>query len=152
MFVELAKATSAEEVYQAALDLMRKVLNPERALVFYGYDKDDTLAVRCGMGLDISNVYLTGEISLSILQETLEAGEPRVLVDAQEDPRFGDRTSTLLSGIRSVLSCPIKEKGEPVGLLYVDNRLQKGVFKDEHVQWINTLADQVVQRLGQIIA
>jgi GAF domain-containing protein len=147
---ELAQANTAEAVYQTTLDLMRKELNPERALVFYGYDQDDSLTARAGIGIDITSVYLTGEISLSILQETLEAGEPRVLVDAQEDPRFGDRTSTLLSGIRSVLCCPMRDAQGIVGLLYVDNRLQKGVFKEDHLKWISGLADAVVARVASL--
>ena len=107
---EIATAKSADEALQATLQAILETLKPERALVLYGYDQEDLLRARFAHGLDVNSVYTTGEVSLGILQEVLDGGQPKILVDAMTDPRYGERTSTVLSGIRSVICCPLNNR------------------------------------------
>ena len=133
----LALVQTSEKLFQKAVQLMVERWKPERALVFHGYDKDDMMVPRAAHGLDPASVYTAGDISLGILQEVIDAGQPKMLVDAMQDPRFGDRTSTLLSGIRSVMACPLMdEAGNPIGILYADSRVQVAAFKKVYLAWM----------------
>ena len=144
---QLQGAATAAEVYRRALELILERLKPERALVLYGYDEQDQLKPQAGHNLDPATVLLAGDVSLGILQDALDAGEPKMLVDAMQDPRFGDRTSAVLSGIRSVLSCPI---GDNEGLIYLDSRIQTAAFKQTDLPWLADLSKAMQDRLSQL--
>lgn len=147
---QFANATSALEAYQLTLDLVDQQFNPERILIFYGYDQEDLLVPQVGKGIDKSSVYTTGEISLGLLQEVLVGGQPQLLVDAMEDPKFTQRTSGVLSGIRSVICSPIMDAdGNPMGLVYADHRIQKAAFKKDHLPWIENLAKELGEKLQE---
>jgi len=147
----LAQANTINEVYQAGLNLVLERLKPERALIFYGYDAQDQLVAQVGHNLDPKTVLDMGDVSLAILQDAMDAGEAKMLVDAMQDPRFGERTSAVLSGIRSVLSCPLRGSGGDVeGLIYLDSRIQSAAFKQADLPWLNQLAQAMEQRLAQL--
>ncbi len=146
----LTTAASAEEVYQRGLDLIVERLKPERALILYGYDEADQLKPQAGHNLDPATVLVLGDVSLGILQDGLEAGEAKMMVDALQDPRFGERTSAVLSGIRSVLSCPLRGKdGDIEGLIYLDSRIQTAAFKQGDLPWLSELAQAMEQGLAR---
>lgn len=148
---QLTQANSAVEVYQAALNLVLERLKPERALIFYGYDEHDQLKAQVGHNLDPRTVLDMGDVSLAILQDAMEAGEAKMLVDAMQDPRFGERTSAVLSGIRSVLSCPIRgDSGDIEGLIYMDSRIQTAAFKQADLPWLNELSQKIQARLSAV--
>ena len=145
---QIANAKTVDEAFQATLQAILETLKPERALVLYGYDKEDLLEAKVAHGLDVNAVYTTGEVSLGILQEVLDGGEPKILVDAMSDPRFGERTSTVLSGIRSVICCPMMDaEGSPVGLLYADSRVQVAAFRQAHLSWFKEVAAELQTKL-----
>lgn len=144
----LNAASNQDEVCKIALDLVVERLKPERALIFFGYDASDQLLPQVGHNLDPRTVLDMGDVSLGILQDAMEAGEAKMLVDAMKDPRFGERTSAVLSGIRSVLSCPVRDaSGEIEGLIYLDSRIQSAAFKQADLPWLNELAEAMQQRL-----
>ena len=77
------RANTAAEVYQAGLNLVLERLKPERALIFYGYDEKDQLSAQVGHNLDPRTVLDMGDVSLGILQDAMEAGEAKMLVEAR---------------------------------------------------------------------
>lgn len=112
-------------------------LGAERALVVYeGHGLAHGLEAGPAM-------WLTGEISTSVLASLLEEREPMVLVDAANDDRTRDQTSVVLSSLRSVLFVPLPNSaGRMGGFFYADNRQKAGVFTDQHLdkalQWLQT--------------
>jgi transcriptional regulator with GAF, ATPase, and Fis domain len=80
-------------------------------------------------------------ISRSIARKVLESGEPVVAVNAVEDERFRDIQSISVLGLRSVLCLPFRLKDHVRGVLYIDNRLQKGVFSRHDLRMLEALAD-----------
>jgi hypothetical protein len=145
------QAQTAEDVFAAGLGLVVETLKPERALIFFGYDENEQLLPRLGHNLDPASVLVAGDVSIAILQDALDAGEPKMLVDAMQDPRFGERTSAVLSGIRSVLSAPLRNAaGENEGLIYLDSRIQKAAFKQSDLPWLAELAAAMQARLAAL--
>jgi transcriptional regulator with GAF, ATPase, and Fis domain len=80
-------------------------------------------------------------ISRSIARRVLESAEPVVAVNAVEDERFKDIQSISVLGLRSVLCLPFRMRDRVRGVLYIDNRLQKGVFSRNDVRMLEALAD-----------
>ncbi len=79
--------------------------------------------------------------SASIVRRVMETGDPVVTANAVEDPRFADQLSINAIRARSVLCLPFRLRGKVLGAVYVDNRLQKGIFGDAEVSTLLSLAD-----------
>ncbi|MHC4473943.1 MAG: sigma 54-interacting transcriptional regulator [Planctomycetota bacterium] len=81
-------------------------------------------------------------ISRTIAEKVLATGETLLAVNALEDERFKEIHSISAMGLRSVLCLPLSSKGKVTGALYIDNRLQKGVFAPEHLRMLEALGAQ----------
>ena len=79
--------------------------------------------------------------SASIVKRVMETGEAVVTANAVEDVRFSEETSVNAIRARSVLCLPFRIRGETVGAVYVDNRLQKGAFGEAEVHTLTSLCD-----------
>jgi len=80
------------------------------------------------------------EISLTIAHEVAVNGVLVVTSNAQEDERFSSRYSVIFLRLRSVLCVPLSVKGNIIGVIYVDNRLFKGVFTLPDLELLTAIA------------
>jgi len=81
-------------------------------------------------------------LSMGIAKRVVEKRRPLLSVDAGRDDRFHGMASVEDLRLRSVICLPIGEEGHLSGLLYVDNRLQKGAFTQEDLEVVELLGDQ----------
>ena len=81
-------------------------------------------------------------ISRSIARRVLDEEAAVVAVNAVEDERFKDIQSISVLGLRSVLCLPFRMRDRVRGVLYIDNRLQKGVFNRQDLRMLEALTDQ----------
>ena len=81
-------------------------------------------------------------ISRTIAEKVVKSGEPLLAVNALEDDRFREIQSISAIGLRSVLCLPFTHRDRVIGVLYIDNRLQKGVFGRDHLRMLESLAAQ----------
>ena len=103
-------------------------LRPERAIILEGGQVREG-QVRACHGLEADQVLSGAPISLTILQDVCNAGQPLLLGDARAAPQYKDCWSLLLSGIRSVLCVPfLNAAGAVQGVLYADSRTKTGCF------------------------
>ena len=80
--------------------------------------------------------------SRSLAERVAKAGEPIMTVDATSDDRFTAFASIHEIAPRSVLCMPFKEKtGLTVGVVYIDNRIARGVFGQEHLRTLQSFCD-----------
>jgi len=80
--------------------------------------------------------------SRSIAERVAKSGEPVLTVDATSDDRFTSFTSIHEIAPRSVLCMPFKEKtGLTVGVVYIDNRIARGVFAQDHLRALQSFTD-----------
>ena len=80
--------------------------------------------------------------SRSIAERVAASGEPILTVDATSDDRFVQYASIHEIAPRSVLCMPFKERtGVTVGVVYIDNRIARGVFGEEHLRLLQSFAD-----------
>ncbi|MHC4135642.1 MAG: sigma 54-interacting transcriptional regulator [Planctomycetota bacterium] len=80
--------------------------------------------------------------SRSIAERVAKSGESVLTVDATADDRFTALASIQEIAPRSVLCMPFKERsGVIVGVVYIDNRVARGVFGQEHLRALQSFAD-----------
>jgi len=83
----------------------------------------------------------TPQISMSVLNEVLDTGEPLLADNAYKDERLGNNMSIANMSLRSVLCVPLSYKDQVVGAVYVDNRLQAGVFTEREKNLLTAFAN-----------
>ena len=81
-------------------------------------------------------------ISRTIIQRVIDSGEPVLTTNAQEDPRFGGQESIVAYNLRSILCVPLKAKAELIGVIYADNRIRSGIFKEADKDLLTIFANQ----------
>lgn len=131
------------ELIDEAMDYLLEHLKPERALVVLGSEGRVH-------GLEASQLWLAAPISHHILCQVLDAKEPLNSIDASNDPSLSQRTSVMLAEIRAFIGVPIKNgANQTVGLLYADNRVKAGAFRDESFNALLVFAKQLQQRFNR---
>jgi phosphoserine phosphatase RsbU/P len=86
-------------------------------------------------------------ISRSISDQVLKEGKSVLSSDAQHDPRFQERRSVVLSGLRSVMAVPLAVEGRVSGMVYVDNPLQVNRFTERDLQLLTLIAGVAAIRI-----
>ncbi len=81
-------------------------------------------------------------ISRTIIQRVIDSGQPILTTNAQEDPRFGGQQSIVAYNLRSILCVPLTVKGELIGVIYADNRIRSGIFKEADKELLTIFANQ----------
>jgi len=81
-------------------------------------------------------------VSRTIIQKVIEAGEPILTTNAQEDPRFGAQESVVAFNLRSILCVPLMVKDVLIGVIYADNRIRSGIFTENERDLLTAFANQ----------
>jgi transcriptional regulator with GAF, ATPase, and Fis domain len=101
---------------------------------------DGRLVARAARNL--ARADLRGEqlaLSQTLAHRALEAREPVVAVDAAgELPSVHQSVHALK--LRSVLAVPLLARGEPLGVVYLDDRARRGAFGERELSWTRTIA------------
>jgi serine phosphatase RsbU (regulator of sigma subunit) len=95
---------------------------------------------------DMGNV----EISRSISEQVLRQGVSVLTSDAQQDPRFQERRSIVLGGLRSVMAVPLAVEGRISGMIYVDNPFQTNRFTERDLQLLTLIAGVAAIRIENV--
>ncbi len=82
------------------------------------------------------------EVSRTVIQSVIESEEGVVTTDAQTDPRFAGQESVVFHSLKSILCAPLRSSGKIIGVIYVENRAQSGIFTNEDLDLLNAFATQ----------
>ncbi|MBN1873673.1 MAG: GAF domain-containing protein [Anaerolineae bacterium] len=133
---------------QAVMDAVIRITDAERGMLLVTNPKKE-------LQVEITS-NATGEpftehdlkFSYSIVEQTLKRGSPTLTTNAQIDPRFQGSESIIAYGLRSILCVPLLYQGEPLGVIYLDNRARAGVFSKEDLATLAAFANQAAVALG----
>jgi Nif-specific regulatory protein len=158
---ELLKVQRERDLYRQLLDLGRKdEIEPflEEALALFvqvagarrGYlelrderDGDDSPRFWIARGCtDAELAEIRDAFSRGVIAEALATGKTIVTASALLDPRFKDRGSVRRNRIEAVLCAPLGVTS-PLGVLYLQDRLEPGPFTDEDRLRIETVAGHI---------
>lgn len=129
-----------DEVLNRVMDEVIQATHAERGFVML-LDENDNLVFRTARGMDQSVIRdPVFQVSMTTVEGVARNGEAVITGDAQLDPRFSMRTSVRLLGLRSILCVPLKVKDRTLGTIYVDNRVQAGIFTDADLELLSAIA------------
>lgn len=104
-------------------------------------DTDGRLSFTVARGLEQQTIESPGfQISRGLVDRVAEEGRPLLTSDAQSDAWLGGRASVVGLGLRSVLCVPLQVKGVSIGVIYVDSRLQAGIFTQDDLELLGAIS------------
>jgi phosphoserine phosphatase RsbU/P len=129
-----------DEVLNRVIDEVIIATRAERGFVMLR-DGQGRLTFNVARGMDKNTIEEpVFQISLGIVEGVAKNGLPVLSGDAQIDPRFSMRQSVRLLGLRSILCVPLKMKEQILGTVYVDNRIQAGIFTQADLDLLSAIA------------
>jgi len=127
------------------LDEVLLTLKLERSVIFV--KPEGLWLVASAHEVPTKDFWNIAPISLSVVQSAA-SGETVHLVDAGLSDKFGSQDSVILTGIRSVACAPsLDSSGQVRGLIYADNRIERGAFSPDDVGTLQELAMEMSRRL-----
>ncbi len=129
---EIAHALNSEPDLHRLLDLVLDrvvdLTRSERAFLVLR-NKENKLEVAASRNFDREGVRkAAAKISKAILVQAEKTGKPILTTNATLDPRFANSDSVAYMKLRAVLCVPLSVRGRSLGVLYLDNRFEEGVF------------------------
>ena len=129
-----------DEVLNRVMDEIIAVMRAERGFVMLK-EQAGSLVFKVARGLD-QQIIEDPEfhVSRSVVNQVATSGQAILTSDAQADERFNIRDSIVYLGLRSILCVPLKLKERIIGVVYIDSRLQAGIFIQEDLDLLNAIA------------
>ena len=104
-------------------------------------EPDGSLVFRAARGLDQQTIEDPAfQVSRGVVERVASEGTPQLTSDAQRDQWLSARQSVVILGLRSILCVPLQFKGNIIGVIYVDNRLQIGLFTSADLELLTAIA------------
>ena len=125
---------------RAVMNSVIRLTDAERGMIL-AYDQDDELQIEIkSNGTDEPFTEADVEFSYSIVERALQRQRPILTTNAQVDPRFSRSESIIAYGLRSILCAPLLEDDRLLGVIYLDNRAQAGVFTQDDLKLLSRFA------------
>lgn len=157
----LLSPLSLEETLKQVLDCVFDVLSADRGYVMLleqpegkpknGQAAEFELVCKAMKARSQSPTLDQGiQLSQSITEQVLKHGTSVLTSDAQQDPRFQERQSIVLGGVRSVMAVPLAVEGRVSGMVYVDNPYHSNRFTERDLQLLKLIADVASIRIENV--
>jgi sigma-B regulation protein RsbU (phosphoserine phosphatase) len=129
-----------DEVLNSVMDEVIAAVRAERGFAMLR-DADGALSFKVARGMDQRTIDDPAfQVSRGVVERVAAHGQAVLSSDAQHDDRFSMRQSIFTLGLRSILCAPLVARGQTIGVLYVDSRLQAGIFTPADLELLTALA------------
>jgi sigma-B regulation protein RsbU (phosphoserine phosphatase) len=129
-----------DEVLHRVLDEVIAAVRAERGFLMLR-DPSGQLRFRVARGIDRHTIEQPQfQVSRSVLERVAAEGRALLTSDAQDDAWLKTHGSIMALGLRSILCVPLQIKGALLGVIYVDNRLQSGIFQPADLDLLTAIA------------
>lgn len=145
MAAQITTTLDVDRVLDETMDIVIALTRAERGYIIlvnqetgeldFRVVREDTLSLRG---------YTEGtkpQISNTILQHVLTTHEPLLADNAFQDERLQGNISIANFALRSVLCVPLMYRDAVIGVVYVDNRLQAGIFTEREKNTLTAFAN-----------
>jgi len=147
----IGSSLDLQTVLDQVMDAVISLTNAERGFLML-LDKDNVLTVKVARNFDqetIENNDLT--VSRTITNGVLQSGQAIITDNASQDPRFAGQNSIMSYSFRSIVASPLRVHGTVIGVMYVDNRFQAGVFSADDLQLLDMFGEQAAIAIDNAI-
>jgi len=129
-----------EEFLDRVIDEVIKAIGAERGFIV-SRNETGALEFQVARGLEQANLLEDpSQVSRSVIEQVLDTWEPVLTHEATTDSRFSGQSSVVDLRLKSVLCVPLQCKGELRGVIYVENRIQGGIFTDQDTELLTAIA------------
>lgn len=147
----LLEESSLEQVLEKSMDLSFEAIPAvERGYLLLRQDGDDDLQPQIVRHRNQNGGQEKFIISRSILDEVVKQQCAVKILDAQHDPRFENRESIIASGVRAAICAPIWNRGEVMGIIYLDSHEGLYRFDDAALGMLTSLANMVGMKIQML--
>lgn len=143
--IELGKELLADlefdRVLTLAMDRLIEISGAERGLIILFDDKKEIIfdTARNLNREDIEQPKF--EVSQTIITKVKTEGTASYFKNAYEDPQLSKSDSVARLKILSVICLPLKKGEDTFGVIYLDNRTVRGVFKEPTIDFVTIYGD-----------
>ncbi|MBI4367746.1 MAG: sigma-54-dependent Fis family transcriptional regulator, partial [Deltaproteobacteria bacterium] len=130
-----------DQILEVIIDSAIEFTGAERGSLILQEDGVSTVKVTRGMDLPARGAHPEG-FSHSLIEEVCATGEPIITIDAATDQRFSASVSVQDLQLRSVICLPFRLRQAIIGVLYLENRLQRAVFSETNIPLLHAFMDQ----------
>lgn len=131
-----------ERVLEEVMDSIIALMNAERGFLMLK-DESGVMIPQIARGMAQTDLLKDPfAISHSVIKRVADTGEAVLTTNAQEDPRFDQQASIAAYHLLSILCAPLKVKDVLIGVIYVDNRAQSGIFHNDDLEIISSFSNQ----------
>src|SRR5512143_651728 len=129
-----------DEVLNRVIDEVITAVRAERGFLMLR-DTAGQLRFRVARGIDRNTIEQPQfQVSRSVISRVAEEGRALLTSNAQDDVSLKMQRSVAVLGLRAILCVPLQLKGTLLGVIYVDNRLQSGVFYPDDLDLLTAIA------------
>jgi len=139
--ITLWSLTSAEAIFDHALDALLTVLGVRRAAIALLDDDQDGLELKAARG------GIT-QLNPVVTRAVVESGAAILSSEAAvDDEPLADELSI---DVRAILCAPLRDEGRPQGVLYADNEGRPSIFTNDELDFAAALAHLVSFAFGNL--
>jgi adenylate cyclase len=145
MSVSITTSLDLDTVLKEAMDIIIVLTKAERGYIVLYDEASQTFEVRiqredalAGGGAARG---ASPPISSTVLQEVISTGQPLLTDNAYKDERLAGGASVVGLALRSVLCVPLTYRERVIGVVYVDNRMQAGVFTERELTMLTAFSN-----------
>lgn len=129
-----------DQVLNTVIDQVIAVTHAERGFVVLR-EADGALVFRAARGLHQTTIDDPQfQISRGVVDQVIRDGKPVLTSNAQVDSRFSGRQSVSILGLSAILCAPLKVRETILGAVYVENRVQAGLFTEDDLAFLEAIA------------
>jgi len=136
----MASGFDLRERLAQVLDMVMETMEADRGFVMLREEGTNNLNVKVAreMGRELE----ASSPSMGIAGRAAIDGEAVLMVDSQNDSKFGMRESIIRSEIMSAMCVPLKIESRIMGSIYLDTRKPHVTFSEEDLELFASLASQ----------
>ncbi|MEP7293820.1 MAG: adenylate/guanylate cyclase domain-containing protein [Chloroflexota bacterium] len=132
-----------DSVLNQVMDTVIQLTGAERGYIMLTSKVTGRLEYRVARGIDREQLGRNEFIvSDTIVNQVFSTGQPVLTDNARNDPRYQSQESIVGYQLRSILCVPLIVRGEPIGVVYCDNRALSALFKQHELNLLNAFANQ----------
>jgi sigma-B regulation protein RsbU (phosphoserine phosphatase) len=129
-----------EAVLTRVMDEIIAITRAERGFIML-LDSAGQLRSHIARGLDQGALAAPAfQVSRGIVERVAREGRPLLTSDAQSDDWLRSRASVMTLGLRAILCVPLQLKDQIIGVVYVDSRIQAGIFTPADLELLTAIA------------
>ncbi|MFN8528336.1 MAG: adenylate/guanylate cyclase domain-containing protein [Anaerolineae bacterium] len=136
-------SAGTDEVLNQVMDTVIQLTGAERGYIMLRNSATGAMEFRIARGIDREQLGREDFIiSNTIVNEVVETQKPVLTDNARNDPRYQGQESIVGYQLRSILCVPLSVRGDVIGVVYCDNRVLAGLFKEHELNLLIAFANQ----------